>query len=143
MKLHIVTIGKPKLDYAKLGWQEYLQRLRRYHTVKVTHLDDKYALNTKKLKETVRGEYVVALAIEGNQLSSQQLSAAMQKQEIYGREVAFVIGGPNGLPAEFIAWANSIWSFSELTFPHDLAMVVLLETLYRASTISAGHPYHK
>lgn len=143
MKLHIVTIGKPKLEYAKLGWQEYLRRLRRYHTVKVTQLDDKYALNAKKLKETVPGQYVVALAIEGKQLSSQQLSAFMQKQELYGREIAFVIGGPEGLPGEFLNSANYLWSFSELTFPHDLAMVVLLETLYRASTISAGHPYHR
>jgi 23S rRNA (pseudouridine1915-N3)-methyltransferase len=143
MKLHIVTIGKPKLEYAKLGWQEYLKRLRRYHTVKVTQLDDKYALNTKKLREAVKGQYTVALAIEGKQLSSHQLSAFIQKQELQSHEVAFVIGGPNGLPAEFIYGANYVWSFSELTFPHDLAMVVLLETLYRASTINNGTPYHR
>jgi 23S rRNA (pseudouridine1915-N3)-methyltransferase len=143
MKLHIVTVGKPKLDYARMGWSEYLTRLKRYHDVRVTQLADKYAYDSRKLQETAHGCYVVALVIDGQQLSSRQLSAFMQKQELYGHEIAFVIGGPEGLPDDFIATADFAWSFSDLTFPHDLAMVVLLETLYRASTISAGHPYHK
>ena len=59
-----------------------------------------------------------------------------------GREVAFLVGGPDGLPAEVIAASDLLLSFSRLTFPHDLAMVILAETLYRASTIAAGQPYH-
>jgi 23S rRNA (pseudouridine1915-N3)-methyltransferase len=143
MKLHIVTIGKPKLDYAKSGWDEYLKRLKRYHDVRVTQLVDKYAYDASKLKEVVRGSYVVALVIEGKQLNSGELSEFLLKRELEAREVVFIIGGPEGLPQDFIDIADYNWSFSKLTFPHDLAMVVLLETLYRASTILTGHPYHK
>jgi len=143
MKLHIVTIGKPKLAYARAGWDEYLSRLKRYHDVRVSQLADKYAYDATKLKETVQDSYVAALAIEGEQMSSGELSEFLIKRELEAREVTFVIGGPEGLPDEFIQSADFIWSFSELTFPHDLAMVILLETLYRASTITAGHPYHK
>jgi 23S rRNA (pseudouridine1915-N3)-methyltransferase len=143
MRLHIVTVGKPKLNYAKRGWEEYLGRLQRYHDVRITQLADKHAYDTAKLKEVVQGSYVVALAIDAQQFSSQELSAFLIKRGLAAREVTFVIGGPEGLPEEFIKTADYSWSFSKLTFPHDLAMVVLLEALYRASTISAGHPYHK
>ncbi|MEO6513393.1 MAG: 23S rRNA (pseudouridine(1915)-N(3))-methyltransferase RlmH [Candidatus Saccharimonadales bacterium] len=143
MKLHVVTVGKPKLTYAKSGWDEYLGRLKRYHDVRVTQLADKHAYDAAKLKETVQGSYVVALVINGEQLSSKELSAFLQKRELEAREITFIIGGPDGLPQDFIDSADWQWSFSKLTFPHDLAMVVLLETLYRASAISAGHPYHK
>jgi 23S rRNA (pseudouridine1915-N3)-methyltransferase len=81
--------------------------------------------------------------IEGEQLSSRQLAAFLQKRAIDGRELCLVIGGPEGLPEAVIAAADYQWSFSKLTFPHDLAMVILLEALYRASTINAGTPYHK
>lgn len=143
MRLHIVTIGKPKLGYAQAGWDEYLTRLRRYHDIRITQLGDKHAYDASKLKETVQGSYVVALATDGSQLNSQGLATFLEKRELEAREVSFVIGGPEGLPQSFIDSANYLWSFSKLTFPHDLAMVVLLEALYRASTISTGHPYHK
>jgi len=143
MKIHIVTVGKPKLAYAREGWDEYLSRLKRYHDVRVTQIADKHAYDAAKLKETVQGSYVVALVIKGGQLSSTQLSEFLQKKELEAREVTFIIGGPEGLPDEFIQSTDFTWSFSKLTFPHDLAMVILLETLYRASTITTGHPYHK
>jgi 23S rRNA (pseudouridine1915-N3)-methyltransferase len=138
MKLHIVTVGKPKLNYARTGWDEYLARLQRYHDVRVTQLADKHAYDAAKLKETVQGSYVVALVIKGTQLSSEALASFLQQRELEAREVSFVIGGPEGLPA-----ADYTWSFSTLTFPHDLAMVVLLEALYRATTINRRLPYHK
>ena len=143
MRLHIVTVGKPKLAYAREGWDEYLSRLKRYHDVRLTQLADKYAYDAAKLKEAAQGSYVIALVIEGKQMSSGELSEFLQKKELEAREVTFIIGGPEGLPDEFIQSADFTWSFSRLTFPHDLAMVVLLETLYRASSITAGHPYHK
>lgn len=142
MKLHIITIGKPKLDYAKLGWDEYLKRLQRYHSVRVSHIADKYANDSAKILETAGSSYKVGLIIGGRQLSSEQLAAFLEQRAMDGREVSFLIGGPDGLPADAQAAMDFQWSFSKLTLPHDLAMVTLLETLYRASSINAGSPYH-
>ncbi len=143
MKLHIVTVGKPKLDYAQSGWNEYLKRLGHYHDVRTSQLADKHAYDAARLREATQGCYMVVLEITGTQLTSQQLSDFLQKRELEAREVCFVIGGPEGLPPEIVNSADYRLSFSKLTFPHDLAMVILLESLYRASTITAGHPYHK
>ena len=143
MKIHIVTIGKPKLDYAKSGWDEYLGRLKRYHDIRLTQLADKYADDTSKLKNVTKGSFVVGLIIEGKEFSSKVLAEFLISRKLEAREVSFVIGGPEGLPADFQAACDVAWSFSKLTFPHDLAMVVLMESLYRASTINAGQPYHK
>jgi 23S rRNA (pseudouridine1915-N3)-methyltransferase len=142
MKLHIVTVGKPKLDYARAGWDEYLGRLQRYHQVRVTHLADKYADDSQKLIDATGDSYRVGLIIEGKQLTSRQLATFLDMRAIEAKEVCFIIGGPDGLPSTIQATMDLQWSLSELTFPHDLAMVVLLETLYRASTINAGTPYH-
>lgn len=143
MKLHIVTVGEPKLAYAKQGWQEYLKRLQRYHTVRVTHISDKHAYDAAHLLQAAGNAYKVALVIEGKQFSSEALAGFLDKRALDGRELCLIIGGPEGLPQTVIDTADFGWSFSKLTFPHDLAMVVLLESLYRASTIAAGHPYHK
>jgi 23S rRNA (pseudouridine1915-N3)-methyltransferase len=143
MKIHIVTIGEPKLAYAKTGWEEYLRRLQRYHQVRVTHLADKWANDASRIMQAVGNAYSVGLVIEGKQLASPDLAAFLEQRAQEGREVCFIIGGPEGLPPQVRTSVNLAWSFSDLTFPHDLAMVVLAEALYRASTIAAGHPYHK
>lgn len=143
MKLHIVTIGEPKLAYARAGWQEYLKRLQHYHDVRTTHLADKWADDGKRILQAAGKAYIVALVIESRQLTSEALADFLTKRALEGREVCFVIGGPEGLPEAVIAQADFTWSLSRLTFPHDLAMVILVETLYRASTITADHPYHR
>jgi 23S rRNA (pseudouridine1915-N3)-methyltransferase len=142
MKLHIITVGAPKLSYAKAGWEEYWGRLQHFHNLRVTHVTDKNN-NAKHLLEAAGNSYKIALEIKGTQLSSPELAAFLDKRAQEGREVALLIGGPDGLPQEVRDVADYQLSFSKLTFPHDLAMVVLLEALYRASTISAGLPYHK
>jgi 23S rRNA (pseudouridine1915-N3)-methyltransferase len=142
MKLHVITVGQPKLTYAQVGWEEYWNRLRHYHDVRVTHIADKRN-DALHILEAAGQSYKIVLVIKGQQFSSPQLAQFLDKRAQEGREVSFIIGGPEGLPPEVIQSADFTWSFSELTFPHDLAMVILLETLYRASTINASHPYHK
>jgi len=142
MKLHIITVGKPKLIYAKIGWEEYLGRLQRFHTVRVTHLADRYANDSSKIIDTADSSYKVGLVIEGEQFTSRQLATFLEKRAVEAREVCFIIGGPDGLPTEVQAAMDFQWSLSKLTFPHDLAMVNLTEALYRASTIIANTPYH-
>ncbi len=143
MKLHIITVGEPKLAYARLGWDEYLKRLQHYHQVQITHIPDKYAYDNDHIRKAAGASYIVALEITGKQLSSPELATFLEKRSQEGRALSLLIGGPEGLPQDIRSAADFQWSFSALTFPHDLAMVILLESLYRASTIAAGHPYHK
>lgn len=143
MKLHLVTVGKPKLAYAVAGWGDYLARLQRLHSVRVTQLPDKHANDAEKIREATADTYTVVLEIAGNSLSSHDLAEFLQKRELEAREISFIIGGPDGLPEAIRQTADFQWSLSRLTLPHDLAMVVTLEALYRASTINAGLPYHR
>lgn len=142
MKIQVITIGQPKLSYAKQGWEEYWKRLGHFHQLRATHIADKNN-DAQHLLEAIGNSYAIGLIIEGNQMTSEQLAGFLEKRQMDGRELTFVIGGPEGLPPEVIKRVDYQWSFGLLTLPHDLAMVVLLEALYRASTISAGLPYHR
>jgi len=145
MRFHFITVGSPKLSYAKAGWDEYYTRLTRYHTLKLTRVKDSGPESEGKLiLEAARGVHLMPLDPRGKQFSSEELSAHLEKLALHSEgDVAFVIGGPTGLSDEVRARAGTLWSLSRLTLPHDLAMVVMLEALYRASTISRGEPYHK
>ena len=143
MKIQLITSGKPKLHYANQGWNEYMLRLIKFHKIGVKHLSDKYANDVAKILEASEGTYRVAMVIEGKTMDSRELALFMRKRELDGVSISFIIGGPEGLPKGVIDKADYRWSLSPLTFPHDLAMVVTLEALYRASTINAGIPYHK
>ncbi len=142
MKLHVITIGQPKIAYAQAGWAEYWRRLERMHQVRVTHIADRQN-DSQHILAAAGQSYKVALVIEGSELSSPELAQFLEKRALEGREVSLLIGGPDGLPAEVINQADWHWSLGKLTLPHDLAMVVVLEAVYRASSISAGHPYHR
>ncbi len=143
MKIHLITVGEPKLPYAKNGWELYAARLKHYHDVRVTHIRDKKAYDQAAIMDSAGNGYKVALEVDGTSFSSPELAQFLEKQAQNGRELCFIIGGPEGLPAGVRAAADAVWSLSSLTFPHDLAMLVVLEALYRASTINAGQPYHK
>jgi 23S rRNA (pseudouridine1915-N3)-methyltransferase len=143
MKIHLVTVGKPKLAYAAAGWQEYLSRLQRLHTVRVTQLSDKFAYDADKISGVIAGTTPVVLEITGTEFTSSTLADFLRERELEAREVSFIIGGPEGLPQGIRDNARYQWSLGRLTLPHDLAMIVTLEALYRASTINAGLPYHK
>lgn len=142
MKLHIITIGQPKLDYAQKGWAEYWKRLEHYHQVRVTHVADKHN-DADHILATAGSSYKLGLVIEGEEFTSLELAAFLEKRALDGREVSCIIGGPDGLPQAVLDQLDYRWSLGKLTLPHDLAMVVLLETLYRASTINANQPYHR
>lgn len=143
MRLHLLTIGKPKLTYARLGFDEYFSRLKRLHDVRVTHLNDKYAQDAEKILGEIRGSTTVVMEVNGVEYTSKKLAAFLEVRELESREVSFIIGGPEGLPQAVRDAADYQWSLGRLTLPHDLAMVVTLEALYRASTINAGLPYHR
>lgn len=143
MKIHIITIGKPKLTYAKAGWAEYAQRLGKLQQLRITHISDKHAKDSRYILNEMRDAISVVLEVTGTEYSSEALANFLRLRELESREVCFVVGGPEGLPQNVRTVANHQWSLSRLTLPHDLAMVVTLEALYRASTINAQLPYHK
>jgi 23S rRNA (pseudouridine1915-N3)-methyltransferase len=86
---------------------------------------------------------VVALDERGDQFSTLELARWLEQQRAAGRDLSFIIGGPDGLSAEVMQRAARSWSLSRLTLPHALVRVLLVEQLYRAATILAGHPYHR
>ena len=96
-----------------------------------------------KIREVTAGTHTVALEITGTMFTSHELADFLTKRELEAREVSFLIGGPDGLPQAIRQSADYRWSLSRLTLPHDLAMVVTLEALFRASTINARLPYHR
>ncbi len=141
MKLHIITIGKPKLTYAKAGLEEYSGRLSKIHDLRITHIPDRKN-DPESILKAAGDAHKIALVIDGPQCTSEELAKILKDQELLANEVCFLIGGPDGLPKEVINTSETKMGLSRLTFPHDLAMLVLTETLYRSSTINAGHPYH-
>jgi len=88
-------------------------------------------------------DFIVALDEHGTQKSTVELSLWLEQRRASGKDLAFVIGGPDGLAEEVLARAHLRWSLSRLTLPHGLARVMLVEQIYRATTILAGHPYHR
>ena len=142
MKFKIITIGKPKLSFAKEGFMEYVKRLSGRHSVDVVHLRD--GVSDEKILGELNCEFSIALDENGKEFSSRELSEFLDKKSLEGiGEVCFIIGGPDGHSDKIKGNVDFVWSFGKMTLPHDLAMVVLAEALYRATTISAGHPYHR
>jgi 23S rRNA (pseudouridine1915-N3)-methyltransferase len=142
MNIKIITIGQPKLEFAKIGFGEYLKRLQSFHKIEVRHLKD--GISDKEMIKEIGNSFCIVLDEKGREFSSRELAEFLNTKAVQGiSDICFVIGGPDGHSEEIKNQANYVWSFGKLTFPHDLAMVVLVEALYRASTISAGHPYHR
>ena len=99
---------------------------------------------SQRLLTAVRkDDYVVALDERGSEMTTRELSAWLASRMQDGRDLAFLIGGPDGLAPEVLARADLRWSLSRLTFPHALVRVVLAEQLYRAHGVLANHPYHR
>jgi 23S rRNA (pseudouridine1915-N3)-methyltransferase len=151
VRVHILTIGEPKHEYARIGCALYLERLGHYHKVRVTRVrDSKKTGEAGKLEEgrgllTAAGRaFIVALDPRGKQFTTEALSACLSGLATSGEgEVAFLVGGPDGLSDEVRERARTLWSLSDLTMPHDLAQLVLTEALYRASSFERGEPYHR
>ncbi|MGM9986845.1 MAG: 23S rRNA (pseudouridine(1915)-N(3))-methyltransferase RlmH [Bacillaceae bacterium] len=159
MNISIVAIGKLKEKYLKQGIDEYCKRLSAYAKVEIIEQPDEKAPENlseadmlivkqkegqKILNKISDDTHVIALAIEGKQRSSEQFAAELDRLATYGKsKIAFVIGGSLGLSEEVMKRANDTISFSKMTFPHQLARLILLEQVYRAYRINRNEPYHK
>ena len=159
MKFRIITVGKLKEKYLKDGIAEYLKRLQRYATVEIIEVADEQTPDSAsemeelqiKAKEAQRihqyikeDTYLIALAIEGTMLTSEQLAEKIEQLGISGKShITMVIGGSLGLDKSILQQADLLLSFSKLTFPHQLMRLILVEQLYRSYRIMKGEPYHK
>lgn len=145
MHWRILAIGKPKLSFARDGIDEYAGRLRPMTTLHIDYLrasrrEEESAL----LLEKSEGMFRIAMDERGAEITSRGLAekvSTWEQDRVKG--VAILIGGADGHMPELRAKADWIWSLSKLTLQHELAMVVLLEQIYRAYTIKAGMPYHR
>lgn len=159
MNISIITVGKLKEKYLKLGIDEYTKRLSSYSKIEIIEVPDEKApeilsdaemLQVKKkegeriLAKVPTDAHVIALAIEGKQKSSEELADTIDKLGTYGKsKVTFIIGGSLGLSDEVLKRADDKLSFSKMTFPHQLMRLILVEQVYRAFRINRGEPYHK
>lgn len=157
MTINLIVIGKLKEDYLRSACAEYIKRLSRYCTFELHELDEcrlsdnpsekeissalqKEALQIKKYAKGM----IVPMCIEGKQLNSVQFSEKISSAGVNGfSTVNFVIGSSFGLAPEIKSMGNFKLSMSEMTFPHQLARVMLLEQIYRAFQIAEGGKYHK
>ena len=145
MRWHIIAIGKPKLEFAKLGIAEYAARLKPFVPVEVHYLKAASADSESiALLERSKGMMRVVLDGRGTQIPSAELAHKITSWEMQGpRDFALLIGGADGHSEALRQAAGWMWSLSQLTLQHELALVVALEQLYRAYTIKAGLPYHR
>lgn len=159
MKITLITVGKIKEKFFVGAIDEYSKRLSRYCKLEIIQVSDEktpdHASETVEtqikdkegeriLAQIKEGTYVVALAIEGQMLSSESLAEKMDSLLVAGvSQIVFVIGGSLGLSKYVLDRADYLLSFSKMTFPHQLMRVILLEQIYRSFRIRHGEPYHK
>ena len=138
MKLFLIAEGRIKERELRSVASDYLARLTRYVKCQEIEAKDGASLG----KAIPEGAFVVALEVDGEQLSSTELSLRLERWGARGKGlVAFLIGGAEGIPSALSARADARLSLSSLTFPHRLARVMLLEQLYRSMTLLRGEPY--
>jgi 23S rRNA (pseudouridine1915-N3)-methyltransferase len=143
MRLHVFVIGKPKLAFARAGVDEYLARLGADMKIEMLKAGAR-ADESSALLERSEGMFRVALDERGEQVASRELAARLSRWEMDRvKNVAFLIGGADGHTDDLRCRADWRWSLGKLTLQHELALVVLLEQIYRARTINAGSPYHR
>ena len=159
LSIRILALGKIKEPYLRQGLAEYAKRLSAFIRLQTVELPDEKlperpnAAEIKRVKElegrrlllSLRdNEYVIALDIAGEQLSSEQFASKLEQLALNGQSsLVFIIGASLGLSAEVLQRADLCLSFGPLTFPHQLMRLILLEQIYRACKINRREPYHK
>lgn len=158
MTIRVIAVGQMKEKHYRAAAEEYVKRLSRYDRIEIIEIPDmpeppraseaalqKIAMQEgEKILEAIRpGDYVIALCIGGKQYSSEGLAEKIADMRLRAARPVFVIGASNGLGENVLGRADERLSFSPMTFPHQLARVMLLEQLYRACKINANERYHK
>ncbi|MGE4370291.1 MAG: 23S rRNA (pseudouridine(1915)-N(3))-methyltransferase RlmH [Burkholderiaceae bacterium] len=155
MKLIVVAVGTRMPSWVEAAWQEYAKRLPPDCALELREVKPEPRTSGKtptqmmvseaKRVETAlpAGCFRIGLDERGKDLTTTTLAAELEKWRSNGQDVAFLIGGPDGLDASLKASCHSLMRLSSLTLPHPMVRVVLAEQLYRAWAITTGHPYHR
>lgn len=154
MRLIIVAVGQRVPDWAQTAWDDYAKRFP--HELKVElkavkteprsskTLETLYAAERVRIEATIpKGARIVALDERGTTVNTMGLASKLKDWQLGGTDVALVIGGPDGLEPAFRQAAHERVRLSDLTLPHAMVRVLLIEQLYRAWSINANHPYHR
>ena len=154
MRLLIVAVGQRVPDWAQTAYDDYAKRFP--HELKVElkavkteprgskTLQTLYGAERERIEAAIpRGTRVVVLDERGTSLTTKALAERLQDWQLGGDDVALVIGGPDGLDPAFRQSAHERIRLSDLTLPHAMVRVLLIEQLYRAWSVNAGHPYHR
>ena len=154
MKLLIVAVGQRVPDWAQTAWDDYAKRFPPELKVELKavktgprgskSLETVYAAERVRIEAAIpRGARIVALDERGTSLTTAALAYKLKAWQLGADDVALVIGGPDGLDPGFRQAAHERIRLSDLTLPHAMVRVLLIEQLYRAWSINAGHPYHR
>ncbi|MBS0427807.1 MAG: 23S rRNA (pseudouridine(1915)-N(3))-methyltransferase RlmH [Proteobacteria bacterium] len=158
MKLLVVAVGQRMPDWAQTAWDDYAKRFppelklelravktepRGSKTLETLYAAERERIEAAIAKGAGRNIRIVALDERGTPLTTKALAARLTAWQEEGDDVALVIGGPDGLDPAFKAAAHERIRLSDLTLPHAMARVLLVEQLYRAWSLNAGHPYHR
>jgi len=154
MKLLIVAVGQRVPDWAQTAWDDYAKRFPFELKVELKavkteprgskSLDTLYAAERQRIEDAIpKGCRIVALDERGTHLTTKGLASRLQNWQLESDDVALVIGGPDGLDPAFRQAAHERIRLSDMTLPHAMARVLLIEQLYRAWSINANHPYHR
>lgn len=144
LKVNIVCVGKIKEGYLREACAEYVKRLSRFCKTEIREIAEGKNLNEEAegILRAAKG-YKIALCVEGTELSSPALAERLKALTDRGEEITFIIGSSCGLADCVKIAADLKLSFSQMTFPHQLMRVILLEQVYRSFMLNAGSEYHK
>ena len=158
LSVNIICVGRLKESYLRDAVEEYSKRMKPLCKLSVIELpEERVGENSSpaEIRNTItaesdrimnklgRGDYVIAMCVEGRNISSEELSERLESVQLQSSTVDFIIGGSWGLSDELKARADFKLSMGKMTFPHQLCRVMLLEQIYRAFQISRGTKYHK
>jgi 23S rRNA (pseudouridine1915-N3)-methyltransferase len=146
MRLTIVSVGHKMPDWVAVATQDYVKRMPADCSIEIKEIkpDLTPAKEAIKIAAAIpKGSRVIALDERGKDQTTQNLATQLASWRQEGFDIAFLIGGADGLDPSLKSNAQAMWRLSSLTLPHAMARVLLIEQLYRAWTILQGHPYHR
>jgi 23S rRNA (pseudouridine1915-N3)-methyltransferase len=155
MRATLIAVGERMPAWVTEGYCEYVKRLSHELPLQLVEISSKLRGKSNDIARVIadegalmtaaipKGAHVVALDGRGKSFSSEQLAAQLQRWRMLGSDLAFLVGGPEGLAPAALQRADQHWSLGPATLPHPLVRIILAEQLYRAVSLLGNHPYHR